>query len=114
MIDLSIDIARGPLFRICLTVLVLGLAYRFIVTSLQIVGSWWRAGDKRLPISDIVTATLTWLVPVRLLSQRPVYGIASVIFHIGMLITPLSPPDAPTISHKAGTARRRLLLTCIS
>ncbi len=89
MIDTWIEIARGPLFRISLTIFVLGLAYRFIVTFLQIVFAWRRAGDRRLPIKDIVTATFAWLVPVRLFSLRPTFGIASIVFHIGMLLTPI-------------------------
>ena len=87
--DLWIEIARGPLFRIALTVLILGLGYRVAVVVIQIATAWWRAADRRLPGADIVAATLGWLLPVRLLRSRPVYSAASFLFHVGMIVVPL-------------------------
>jgi nitrate reductase gamma subunit len=87
--DFWIGFARGPLFRACLTVALLGLAYRAITVTIQVVSAWRRAGDRRLPIRDILSASLGWLFPVRLFSCRPVYGSFSVLFHIGMLTLPL-------------------------
>jgi nitrate reductase gamma subunit len=86
MMDAWIDLARGPLFRIALAVLVLGLAYRLGTMLSYVVAAWWRAGDRRLPTSDIVAATVGWLVPVRLLRSRPGYSIASFVFHLGVLL----------------------------
>lgn len=88
MIDSWIDFASGPLFRISLIVFVLGLAYRLGVSLLQIVAAWRRAGDQRLPIADVLKATVAWMIPVRLLSSRPVFGIASIVFHVAILLTP--------------------------
>lgn len=87
--DLWIEIARGPLFRIALTVMVLGLAYRLVVVILQIAAAWFRAADRRLPGRDIVAATVGWLLPVRLLRSRPIYSAASLLFHIGVIVVPL-------------------------
>jgi nitrate reductase gamma subunit len=87
--DLWIEIARGPLFRIALTVMVLGLGYRVAVVVIQIATAWWRAADRRLPGADIVAATLGWLLPVRLLRSRPVYSAASFLFHVGVIVVPL-------------------------
>jgi nitrate reductase gamma subunit len=87
--DAWIDIARGPLFRIALTIMILGLAYRIGVTALQIAGAWRRAADRRLPGRDIAAATLAWLVPVRLLRSRPIYSAASFLFHLGIIAVPL-------------------------
>lgn len=87
--DAWIELARGPLFRIALAVLVLGLAYRFGTLLAQVVVTWRRAGDRRLPLAAIGRATASWLIPVRLLRQRPLYGIASVLFHVGIIIVPL-------------------------
>ena len=61
--DAWIELARGPLFRIALTVMVLGLGYRVVVTVAQIASAWYRAGDRRLPLSDITEATVKWLSP---------------------------------------------------
>lgn len=87
--DAWIDLARGPLFRIALTVCVLGLTYRFVVTVVQIVGAWRRAGDPRVPIGDVAISTAKWLIPVRLLSVRPITSIASFSLHLGILIVPM-------------------------
>ena len=87
--DLWIEIARGPLFRIALTVMVLGLAYRVVVAVLQIASAWLRAADRRLPGADIVAATVGWLLPVRLLRSRPIYSAASFLFHVGVIVVPL-------------------------
>jgi len=87
--DLWIETARGPLFRVALTILILGLGYRIVVVVLQIATAWHRAADRRLPGTDIVAATVGWLVPVRLLRSRPVYSAASFLFHIGVIVVPL-------------------------
>ncbi len=84
-----IEFARGPLFRIALTVCVLGLGYRIVTLVGQIAVAWHRAGDRRLPLGDIVAATAGWLVPRRLWHKRPVYSSASVLFHVGVLVVPL-------------------------
>jgi nitrate reductase gamma subunit len=87
--DTWIELARGPLFRIALAVCVVGLAFRLGVTVTQIVVSWRRAGDRRVPIRDVAVATVQWLFPVRLLHLRPVSGMASLLFHLGVVVVPL-------------------------
>lgn len=87
--DAWIELARGPLFRIALTVMALGLGYRLAVTVAHIATAWYRAGDRRLPMKDITQTTLKWLVPVRLLRTRPVYSAASFLFHLGVVLVPL-------------------------
>jgi nitrate reductase gamma subunit len=89
MIESWIDLASGPLFRISLVILILGLAYRFAVALGQVVAAWSRAGDRRLPTGAIASATLGWLLPKRLLRARPYYSIASFAFHVGILLLPL-------------------------
>lgn len=87
--DLWIETARGPFFRIALTIMILGLGYRVAVVVLQIGTAWYRAADRRLPGVDIAAATLGWLVPVHLLRSRPVYSAASFLFHVGVIVVPL-------------------------
>ena len=87
--DTWIELARGPLFRIALAALIIGLAYRLGTSVSQVVLAWRRAGDRQLPVRTVVTATLSWLFPVRLLRQRPLYGIASLLFHVGIIALPL-------------------------
>lgn len=87
--DAWIDFAAGPLFRISLAVLVLGLIYRFVVLLGQVVTAWRQAGDRRLPVGTIAGKTLKWIVPVRLFHQKPVFSFASVLFHVGIILVPL-------------------------
>lgn len=86
MLDTWIEIARGPLFRLALAVLILGVAYRVGVVLAQIVAVWRRAGDRRLPGRAVAAATLGWVLPRRLLRARPLYSAASFLFHLGVLI----------------------------
>jgi nitrate reductase gamma subunit len=87
--DTWIALARGPLFRIALAVCLLGLAYHLGNTVAHIVRAHRRAADKNLPTGDILAATLRWLVPVRLLRANPLGGVASLLFHVGILLVPL-------------------------
>jgi len=87
--DAWIDLARGPLLRISLTIMVLGLAYRLAVGLGHAITSWRRAGDPNVPVRDVVRATLGWMVPRRLLRSRPLYSLASLVFHLGVILLPL-------------------------
>ena len=86
--DTWIDLARGPLFRFALAVLVLGLGYRLAVTLAEAYRSWRLAGDRHLPGRAIAAATLQWIFPGRLMRTRPLYGVASGVFHAGILVVP--------------------------
>ncbi len=87
--DAWIELARGPLFRIALAVVVLGLGYRLVATVAHLIVAWRRAGDRRLPLGAVARATAGWLFPVRLLRLRPLYGIASLLFHVGIIALPI-------------------------
>jgi nitrate reductase gamma subunit len=87
--DSWIDLAFGPLLRWSLAACILGLAYRFGVAVWQLAAARRRSGDPDLPVRAIVQATVRWLLPVRLLRLRPGYGIASALFHAGLLALPL-------------------------
>ncbi len=86
--DTWIDLAKGSLFRISLAICLLGVAYRFGVAVWQINAAHRRAGDKRLPVGVIVRTTVQWLLPLRLFRKRPIYGLASLAFHLGILLLP--------------------------
>ena len=88
MMDGWIAFARGPLFRVALTVCLLGLVYRVGNALWQIRRAYRQAADKRLDRKALFWTTVKGLlpfVPVR----RPVYTLASVGFHLGILLVPL-------------------------
>jgi nitrate reductase gamma subunit len=87
--DTWITLARGPFFRIALAICVLGLGYRLAVALWQIYSSWRQAGDRRIPVRAVFKATVKWMLPTHLLRLRPVYGLASLMFHLGILLVPV-------------------------
>jgi len=89
-LEALIDFARGPLFRLTFAILVLGLARLLLLDVLGMVEAYRRAGDKQIPWGQTLKRTLAWLVPVeRVWHRRPVYSLVSVLFHVGLLSTPI-------------------------
>ena len=85
-----IEFGRGPLFRLCFALMLLGLARILVLTSLGIVEAYKRNPDKIVPWKEIRNKTFAWLVPIgRLWRQRPFYSVCSFLFHAGMIATPL-------------------------
>ena len=85
-----IEFGRGPLFRLCFALMVLGLARILVLTSHGIIEAYRRNPDKIVPWKEIRNKTLAWLFPIgRLWRQRPVYSIVSFLFHAGMIAVPL-------------------------
>ncbi len=84
--------ARGPAFRACFLLMVLGLA-RVVFLSTANVVSIIRASRKngrQVPWWDIVGATLKWIVPLKKgVQQRAIFSITSMIFHVSIIITPI-------------------------
>jgi nitrate reductase gamma subunit len=85
-----IEFARGPLFRLCFSVMVLGLLRLLWLTGVGIVEAYLRNSDRQLAYREIVRQTLGWAFPFRRVGRaRPLYSIASVLFHVGLLLVPL-------------------------
>ena len=85
-----IDFARGPLFRFCFALMVLGLLRIVLITLLGVKEAYQRNTDKIVSWKEIRRQTVGWLFPVgRLWRQRPIYSVLSFLFHAGMIVTPL-------------------------
>ena len=89
MIDQWLEWARGPLFRLAFLIMALGLARLVILTGVGIFRALYRANDRKLPVKALVMATLKWLFPFKQLNNRLGYSIASVSFHVGLILTPI-------------------------
>jgi nitrate reductase gamma subunit len=87
--DHWIAFARGPMFRVSLAICLLGLAYRLGNTLWQIHRSYRQSGDRRLQKRTVLKATVRGLLPFRMFRVRPLYTLASVGFHLGILLVPL-------------------------
>lgn len=85
-----IEFGRGPLFRLCFALMLLGLARILILTALGIREAYGRSPDKIVPWKEIRNQTLGWLFPIgRLWRQRPIYSSISFLFHAGIIAVPL-------------------------
>jgi nitrate reductase gamma subunit len=89
VIEQWLEWARGPLFRLAFLIMILGLARLVILTGLGIFRAWYRANDRKLPVKALIMATLKWLFPFKQLHNRLAYSIASVLFHVGLILTPI-------------------------
>jgi nitrate reductase gamma subunit len=85
-----IEFGRGPLFRLSFSLMLLGLLRILALTFIGMVEAYRRNPDKKVPWKDLAWNTVAWLVPVRRLwTKRPVYGAASLLFHVGLILVPL-------------------------
>ncbi|MFH1372198.1 MAG: hypothetical protein ABII79_00150 [bacterium] len=88
--EVWLDFARGPLFRFSLAVMLLGLLRVILLDLVAAVAAYNRAGDKTLPWKLIVRRTARWFFPAnRVFTNRPVYSLFSILFHVGLLLVPI-------------------------
>ena len=80
---------QGPVFWAALSFAVLGLARRLGLSVAQMRVALRRAGDRRIVYGAVWRATLRWLAPGAPLGVRPLFGATSVLFHLGVIVTPL-------------------------
>jgi nitrate reductase gamma subunit len=85
-----LEFSKGPLFRLCFGIMVLGLIRIFLLDIWGIYKAYRKAGDKTMPWKLILSRGLEWFFPVRRIgTNRPLYSIFSVLFHIGLIIVPI-------------------------
>ncbi len=85
-----LEFARGPLFRLCFAIMLLGLARIFFLDIWGVYKAYRKAGDKTMPWKLILSRSMEWFFPVnRVARNRPVYSIFSILFHIGLLLVPI-------------------------
>jgi len=85
-----LDLAKGPLFRLCFLIMVLGLARNLVIAIAGIIQAYCRAGDKEIAWFGVAKKTASWLIPVtHLNNKRFFYTIASFLFHIGLIVVPI-------------------------
>ncbi len=84
------EFARGPLFRLTFAVMVLGLLRIVILDIVGMIEAYRKAGDKSIPWGLTISRTLEWLFPVkRGLHNRPFYSLFAMLFHVGLILTPI-------------------------
>jgi nitrate reductase gamma subunit len=89
-LDALLEFARGPLFRLTFALMVLGLLRVLVLDLVGMVEAHRKAGDKTMPWKLVISRTVEWLFPVRrVLHHRPIYSLVSILFHIGLIVTPV-------------------------
>lgn len=80
-------LAKGPIFRFTLALLILGLMRLAVLTIWEMILALHNAADRRLPYGQILRETGSWLLPIgRLHRTRGLYSYASFLFHAGIMV----------------------------
>ncbi len=84
--------ARGPAFRACLLIMLLGLVRVLALTAVatfRLIRKS-RKNGREIPWVEIVAATLSWLFPIkRGLKGRGLFSLTSMVFHVAIIVTPI-------------------------
>lgn len=87
--EIWLQLARGPLFWVALTVMVVGLGRHVALTVFEAVRAHRRAGDRNIPAGRVARETLEWLVPWSRLRNRWLYSATTVVLHVGVILVPI-------------------------
>ncbi len=84
-----LNFAKGPLFRLSFAILVLGLFRLVFLTVFNGLEAKKKGKDKAIPKEFVRKLTIGYVLPIRAFRTKPLYSLVSIVFHIGLLITPL-------------------------
>jgi nitrate reductase gamma subunit len=84
--------ARGPVFRACFAVMLLGLGRALLLNTVSIASLVYqsRKNGRAVAWGPVVNATLQWMFPVKKgFEARAVFSATSMLFHICIILTPI-------------------------
>ncbi|HPI20508.1 MAG TPA: hypothetical protein PKY56_09070 [Candidatus Kapabacteria bacterium] len=84
-----LNFAKGPLFRFSFAIMILGLIRLFALTIINGLSAKSKAKDKAIPKFYVKKMTLGYIFPIRAFRKKPIYAAISIIFHFGLLLTPI-------------------------
>lgn len=84
-----LNFAKGPLFRFSFAIMALGLVRLFVLTIFSGLEAKSKAKDKAIPKNYVWKLTLGFLFPVRAFRKKPFYAAVSIVFHFGLLLSPI-------------------------
>ncbi len=86
----ALELAQGPLFRLAIAVMVLGMARHFALSAAGYVKARRTAGRRPIDLGEIALRTARHMSPLRHLGRtRGVYTALTMILHAGILAVPL-------------------------
>jgi nitrate reductase gamma subunit len=91
--DSLLQFAEGPIFRLALAIMLLGLVRHLLVLFIGMGHALYKAAVPvppfGVPFSKLLKITVKWMLPYSHLKNRMAYSIVSLIFHVGLLLVPL-------------------------
>jgi len=84
--------ARGPIFRACFVIMLLGLARAVVLNTVSIASLIYasKKNQREVPWGPVLTATLQWIFPVKKgFESRAVFSFTSMLFHVCIIVTPI-------------------------
>ncbi len=85
-----LEFARGPLFRLCFAIMILGLARILFLDIWAALRAYIKTDDKKMPWKLIISRTHEWLFPIkRLKNNFQIYSLISILFHVGLIVVPI-------------------------
>ncbi|MCK5742774.1 MAG: hypothetical protein KAH48_11185 [Chlorobi bacterium] len=87
--DNILEFAKGPLFRLTFAIMALGLIRMLGLSIMNGLEAKRACKDKTLPKKYVRKLTFGFIFPIRAFRTRPLYAAVSILFHIGLLITPI-------------------------
>jgi nitrate reductase gamma subunit len=84
--------ARGPAFRACFVIMILGLARAVVLNTASIVFLIYesRKNGRAVSWGPILSATSQWLFPIKKgFEVRAVFSFTSMLFHVSIIVTPI-------------------------
>ncbi len=82
--------AKGPLFVVTFTFMVLALFRQIVMHATQIRESIKRLSTREVDVRTNIMGIIDWLIPVRhIYRNRPLISIVSFILHVCLLIVPI-------------------------
>jgi nitrate reductase gamma subunit len=85
-----LNLLRGPVLVLAFTVFLLGVARLLVLAVVELVRAYRKAGDQVVPWGFLFRRSLGWIFPVNAMrGARTFYTVASLVFHVGMLVVPL-------------------------
>jgi len=86
----ALEFARGPLFLATFLFMILALLRLVVLRTRQVVQVLRRTPKKDVPWKKVMTSSADWALPVRhIFREVPVLSIASLVFHVGLIVTPI-------------------------
>jgi nitrate reductase gamma subunit len=87
--DNLLEFAKGPLFRLTFAIMILGLIRMVGLAIMNGLEAKKLASDKTIAKKYVRKLTFGFILPIRAFRTRPLYAAVSILFHIGLLITPV-------------------------